>query len=179
MSRVHDALRKAERMGTSSPEGADPAPGETVSDSRPLALPEENGIDIPAARLPAFPDAPSRGEPRELKVDWGAFLSRCRTIPFRPAAEAHLIDIQRPHEAPGEEFRTLRTRLNHMQSQQDLHAIVVASASPAEGKAFTAVNLALAQAHLETPVLLADLDLRRPVVHTQFQCDKGPGFSDF
>jgi len=33
---------------------------------------------------------------------------------------------------------------------------VVTSASPAEGKTFTAVNLALTQAQLESPVLLAD-----------------------
>ena len=80
---------------------------------------------------------------------------------------------------PAEEFRSLRTRLNHLQSQQDLHFIVVTSASPAEGKTFTAVNLALAQSQLETPVLLADLDLRRPVVHNLFQCERAPGFSDF
>ncbi|HKD08040.1 MAG TPA: CpsD/CapB family tyrosine-protein kinase [Bryobacteraceae bacterium] len=180
MSRVHDALRKAEqRMETSSPEGADPAPREVASDPRSLALPEETEVDVPVGRTPAFPGGVTRGESRELKVDWRTFLSRCRTIPFRPAPEAHLIDIERPHEAPGEEFRTLRTRLNHMQSQQDLHAIVVTSASPAEGKTFTAVNLALAQAHLEHPVLLIDLDLRRPVVHNMLQCERSPGFSDF
>jgi receptor protein-tyrosine kinase len=66
-----------------------------------------------------------------------------------------------------------------MQAQQDLRVIVCTSASPAEGKTFTACNLALAQAQLELPVLLADLDLRRPVVHQQFQCERSPGFSDF
>jgi receptor protein-tyrosine kinase len=100
-------------------------------------------------------------------------------VPFHPAPEAHLIDMDRPHEVPGEEFRSLRTRLNHMQSQQDLHTIVVTSASPAEGKTFTAINLALAQAQLESPVLIADLDLRRPVIHNMFQCERSPGFSDF
>src|SRR6202040_2721957 len=97
--------------------------------------------------------------------DWRNLLLRCRAIPFHPAPEAHLIDIERPHELPGEEFRSLRTRLNHMQTLQDLHAIVVTSASPAEGKTFTALNLALAQAQLESPVLIVDLDLRRPVIH--------------
>jgi capsular exopolysaccharide synthesis family protein len=66
-----------------------------------------------------------------------------------------------------------------MQAQQDLKVIVCTSASPAEGKTFTACNLALAQAQLEAPVLLADFDLRRPVVHQQFQCERTPGFSDF
>src|SRR5580692_9044682 len=101
--------------------------------------------------------------------------SRCwipgRTMCRRclPAPETHLIDPDKPHEVPAEEFRSLRTRLNHLQSQQDLHSLVVTSASPAEGKSFTAVNLALAQSQLETPILLADLDLRRPVIHNLFQ----------
>jgi receptor protein-tyrosine kinase len=181
MSRVHDALRKAEqRQEPPPPEGAALAPAASVPDPRSLPLPEER-VDVPPppADLAAFPGALSRGEPSDLKVDWRNFLSRCRPIPFRPAPEAHLVDIERPHIAPGEEFRTLRTRLNHMQNQQDLHSIVVTSASPAEGKTFAAVNLALAQAHLEHPVLLVDLDLRRPVVHNMLQCERTPGFSDF
>ena len=114
-----------------------------------------------------------------MEPDWRNFLALCKTIPFRPAPETHLINSERPHDVPAEEFRSLRTRLNHVQSQQDLHSLVVTSASPAEGKTFTAVNLAIAQAQLESPVLLADLDLRRPVVHNLFQCDRSPGFSDF
>jgi len=154
-----------------------------------LALSGENGLETPPGdldlrgidQLAADGAQLIRREKRELQVDWRSFLSRCATIPFKPAPEAHLIgpDGIGPSEGPAEEFRSLRTRLNHMQSMQDLHCILVTSASPAEGKTFTACNLALAQSQLETPVLLADLDLRRPVVHTQFQCEKGPGFSDF
>jgi receptor protein-tyrosine kinase len=116
----------------------------------------------------------------ELKVDWSTLLQNAPAIPFKPAPEGHLIDIDHPNEVPGEEFRSLRTRLNHLQTQQPLHSVVVTSASPAEGKTFTAVNLALAQAQLaENPILLADLDLRRPVIHHLFQTDRSPGFSDF
>jgi protein-tyrosine kinase len=180
MSRVHDALRKAEQLLEAPSDdglGAD-------SDPRALTVPDENdlaeratAIDVPHSSVSSRGIA--RTESRELQVDWRNLLTRCKTIPFKPAPETHLINVERPHEVPGEEFRTLRTRLNHMQSQQDLHAIVVTSASPAEGKTFTAMNLALAQAQLELPVLIADLDLRRPVVHNMFQCEKSPGFSDF
>ena len=181
MSRVHEALRKAEQLLEAPPEESlDSMDGA----SRSLTVPEEGEvaeqplpIEVPHSSVSARGMA--RTESRELKVDWRNFLARCKTIPFKPAPEAHLINVERPHEVPGEEFRTLRTRLNHMQSQQDLHAIVVTSASPAEGKTFTAINLALAQAQLELPVLIADLDLRRPVVHNMFQCEKSPGFSDF
>ncbi|MES1261399.1 MAG: CpsD/CapB family tyrosine-protein kinase [Acidobacteriota bacterium] len=185
MSRVHDALRRAEQLLEAPPSGDGPEAIDGDSpESRSLVVAEE-GLLTGQEDLFAAPygEPPSnsmvRPEPKGIQVDWRNFLSKCKVIPFHPAPEAHLIDIERPHEVPGEEFRSLRTRLNHMQSQQDLHTIVVTSASPAEGKTFSAINLALAQAQLELPVLIADLDLRRPVIHNMFQCEKSPGFSDF
>ena len=55
-------------------------------------------------------------------------------MPFRVATDSLLIDVTRPHEAPMEEFRMLRTRLNHMKSLQPIHSVIVTSASngPAE-----------------------------------------------
>jgi len=82
-------------------------------------------------------------------------LTEVMVVPFSPAPESHLLDLNNSHETPAEEFRTLRTRLNHLQSLQPLHTIVVTSPSPAEGKTFTAVNLALAQSHLAESSALA------------------------
>jgi protein-tyrosine kinase len=63
---------------------------------------------------------------------------------------------------------------------QPLHTVVVTSPSPAEGKTFSAVNLALAQAHLtENSVLLGDFDLRRPIIHNLLQIGRAPGLSDY
>ena len=91
-----------------------------------------------------------------------------------------MLDLNTSHETPAEEFRTLRTRLNHLQTLQPLHTVVVTSPSPAEGKTFCSVNLALAQAHLtESSVLLGDFDLRRPIVHNLLQVDRSPGLSDY
>lgn len=179
MSRVHDALRRAEQMldGT-----LDPASME--NDGRSLVIKDEavvaeaaDSVEMPNPA--AAPKGLMRPETGGMQIDARSFLARCKSIPFRPAPEAHLINPDEPHDGASEEFRSLRTRLNHMQAQQDLRVIVCTSASPAEGKTFTACNLALAQAQLELPVLLADLDLRRPVVHQQFQCERSPGFSDF
>jgi len=179
MSRVHDALRRAEQLLDGTLDGPP-----TENDGRALVVTDDTGLA--ATQDPAEvakPAAPSKGlmrpETGGLQIDARAFLSRCKTIPFRPAPEAHLINPEEPHDGASEEFRSLRTRLNHMQAQQDLRVVVCTSASPAEGKTFTACNLALAQAQLELPILLADLDLRRPVVHQQFQCERTPGFSDF
>jgi protein-tyrosine kinase len=179
MSRVNDARRRATQLPDELSDGTPvvglpPSDFSAESEMPELPLPDNTTAsdNPPSNRL-------ARQEPRQVEPDWGNFLALCKTIPFRPAPETHLINSERPHDVPAEEFRSLRTRLNHVQSQQDLHSLVVTSASPAEGKTFTAVNLAIAQAQLESPVLLADLDLRRPLVHNLFQCDRSPGFSDF
>jgi len=155
MSRVHDALRRAEMaglMGTAPPAGAPPLPPN-----------------------PAAPEAyPAAGTFSH------AALEGVVEVPYTPAPESHLLDLQSGHETPAEEFRTLRTRLNHLQTLQPLHTVVVTSPSPAEGKTFTAMNLALSEAHLsENMVLLGDFDLRRPIVHALFQVERSPGLSDY
>jgi receptor protein-tyrosine kinase len=117
--------------------------------------------------------------PTRLNIHPG-LLADVAKVAYQPALESHLLDLTNSHETPAEEFRTLRTRLNHLQTLQPLHTIIVTSPSPAEGKTFTAVNLALAQSHLtETSVLLADFDLRRPVIHNLLQVERAPGLSDF
>jgi protein-tyrosine kinase len=180
VSKVHDALRRAEDLletgDHAAADDADARQLKVADDAAVSAAQSTVEVPRPAARSSS---GLTRAELRQPDVDWRNFLARCQVIPFRPAPETHLIDAERPHEVPAEEFRSLRTRLNHLQSQQDLRSIVVTSPSPAEGKTFSAVNLALAQAQLENPVLLADLDLRRPVVHSLLQCDRAPGFSDF
>ncbi|MBI1791831.1 MAG: CpsD/CapB family tyrosine-protein kinase [Acidobacteria bacterium] len=101
-------------------------------------------------------------------------------VPFNPAPESHLIDLHRPMETPSEEFRSLRTKINHMQTLQPIHTVVITSPSPAEGKSFTTMNLALAESHLaDNMVLCADFDLRRPTLHNLLQVDRVPGVSDY
>jgi receptor protein-tyrosine kinase len=154
MSRVHDALRRAEQAVAVSPPGTVEAPAVTAV-ATPAIAPSSLGVS-----------------PELLK--------RVPTVPFNPARDSHIIDLSRPHETPAEEFRTLRTRLNHLQTQQPIHTVVLTSASPAEGKSFAAVNLAIAEAQLENnTTLLIDCDFRRPVVHSLFQIDRSPGLTDF
>jgi protein-tyrosine kinase len=115
-----------------------------------------------------------------MTLNLPSLLSLLEEHPFNPAPESHLIDLHRPMETPSEEFRSLRTKLNHMQRLQSLHTVVVTSASPGEGKSFTAMNLALAESHLaDNSVLVADFDLRRPTLHNLLQVERSPGISDY
>jgi capsular exopolysaccharide synthesis family protein len=149
MSRVHDALRRAEQAGAPAPGAGGPRP-----DARAAAI-----------------DSP-------LSLD--GLLEMVKTIPYNPSPDALVIDALHPQEAPTEEFRTLRTRLNHMQSLQPIHTAVITSPSPAEGKSFAATNLALAEAQLSGNLtLLCDFDFRRPIVHSLLQTDRSPGITDY
>jgi receptor protein-tyrosine kinase len=153
MSRVHDALRRAEQSGLLSP---------------PMARQHHDG------------NGSAVGSMIETGLNLTGLLEQIEEVPYRAAADSLLIDNSRPHEAPMEEFRTLRTRLNHMKSLQPIHSIVVTSPSPAEGKSLSAANLALAESHLAgNPTLLGDFDFRRPIVHTLFGIDRSPGITDF
>jgi protein-tyrosine kinase len=157
MSRVHDALRRAEQSGVISLENG----------SLPAVAPGNGTVRL------AIEDATPGGLHPSI-------LENVPEVAFQPAPESHLLDLQHSHETPAEEFRTLRTRLNHLQTLQPLHTIVISSPSPAEGKTFTAVNLALAESHLsESRVLLGDFDLRRPLIHNLFQIDRAPGLTDY
>lgn len=159
MSRVHDALRRAEQGGKNAP----PPASRVVS----AAL---EGRNAGASSTGLLDSSPSMA----------GLLDLVKEIPFRTATDSLLIDANRPHEAPMEEFRTLRTRLNHMKTLQPIHTVVVTSPSPAEGKSLSAANLALAQSHLAgNTTLLADFDFRRPIVHTLFGIDRGPGITDY
>ncbi len=81
---------------------------------------------------------------------------------------------------PSEEFRTLRTRLEQLQATRAVQTVLVASPSRGDGKTFTAVNLALAEAQLaDNPTLLCDFDLRSPTLHGAFRIERSPGISDY
>ena len=162
MSRVHDALRRAEQANKGS--------------LPPVQLPQESASPVPPESRPV---TSGTGLLEPVAIGSG-LLELVQEIPYRTATDSLLIDATRPHEPPMEEFRTLRTRLNHMKSLQPIHTVVVTSPSPAEGKSLSAANLALAQSHLNGNLtLLADFDFRRPIVHTLFGIDRGPGITDY
>lgn len=152
MSRVHDALRRAEQLNPGREQM--PAPG------GPLPRNASGG----GAEAPAMQ----------------GLIEQIQEVAWDPNPDAHIIDHTKVSVAPAEEFRSLRTRLNHIQGLQQLHSLVVTSASPAEGKSFSAANLAVVQSHLHgNMTLLCDFDFRRPIIHSMFQIDRSPGLTEY
>jgi receptor protein-tyrosine kinase len=176
MSRVHDALRKAAQqdkpeLPKSTPRAELPPPSSEPPSSENDALPPSSAVAAPSAvALDIAADVD----------DLEAIIRNATVVPYNPAKGALLVSPANPREAPAEEFRSLRTRLNHMQTLQPLHTLLVTSASPAEGKSFTAMNLAVSQAQLaDKRILLADFDFRRPSVDKNFQVNSSPGLTDY
>jgi protein-tyrosine kinase len=79
-----------------------------------------------------------------------------------------------------EQFRTLRSRLYQLRSNQPLRTVLITSSLPAEGKTFVANNLA--QAIVRQPdrrALLIDADLRCSRLHEPLGAPPAPGLTDY
>ena len=166
MSRIHEALKKAEQERALS----QPA-REAMSTALDTSI-EPAGVYSSAAVMTSAPPAISSAS--------DSLLTRCRQTNWSPDPKTMLFFSGEEH-APGmEEFRTLRSRLYQAREKQPLTKLLITSALPKEGKSFTAANLAqvIVRQHGRR-VLLIDADLRNPQLHKLLGAEPGPGLSDY
>lgn len=90
-----------------------------------------------------------------------------------------LIIDQDPKSPIAEIFRTLRTNLQFMTSNQGLRTLLVTSSVPGEGKSWVSANLAVAFAGEGKKVALIDSDMRKGRIHGIFEIEKTPGLSNY
>ena len=181
MSRIHEALKKAEQDRAASQGGSIPAPPRFVPAAAPaITAMEESPVAVaagsPAAAVP-FPSAiPSFASPFSLD----ALLARCPQLQWKPDEKTMLFFNGDDSARGTEEFRTLRSRLYHAREKMALKKVLVTSALPKEGKSFTAANLAqvMVKQHGRR-VLLIDADLRGPRLHLMLGTTSSPGLSDY
>ena len=191
MSRVHDALRKAAHEKSDAGRSA-PNPSRAAVTARLPEAAEQPGSSIATddtATNPDYVPAPILAHEQTTAIFGNAavdlerledFIRQAPSITFSPAPDALLVNPLKPKDPPAEEFRSLRTRLNHIQDTQPLHTLVISSASPGEGKSFTACNLAMSQAQLRGKrILLADFDFRRPSIDRIFGLKGAVGLTDY
>ncbi len=76
-----------------------------------------------------------------------------------------------------EAYKSVRTNLLFLLSENDSRSVVISSASGGEGKSTTAVNLAIVCSQLGSKVLLIDTDLRRPTIHRKMHLPNEQGIS--
>jgi len=176
MSRIHEALKKAEQERAASQGGAVPP---SFADT-PVAD-EPVFTDSPAAASSPAGSAAHLGMPAftsPLSID--TLLARCPQTEWTPDMATMLFMNGDDSVRGTEEFRTLRSRLYHLREKMTLKTLLVTSALPKEGKSFTAANLAqvIVRQHGRR-VLLIDADLRGPRLHLMLGTQPGPGLSDY
>lgn len=165
MSRIHEALKKAEQERATMQGGVvQPVSGEAavseVGDPGPPPIPV--GSTVFSSTTPE------------------AMLARCPQREWKPDPVAALFMNGNDSARGTEEFRTLRSRLYQLREKMALKSLLVTSALPKEGKSFTASNLAqvFVRQHGRR-VLLIDADLRGPRLHLMLGTSAGPGLSEY
>lgn len=175
MSRIHDALKKAEQDHT-----PDPHSEAAVKPAEPLlspVSPREERTETEPARGKEFSLRPLQGGGPMTLEGW---ISECPSAPWKLDRRAILFADPKARQIGMEEFRTLRTRLIQMREKLPLQTILVTSALPGEGKTFVAANLAQGFVQqLGRRVLLIDGDLRLSRMHHLLGAALTPGLSDF
>jgi len=98
--------------------------------------------------------------------------------PQSAGARLPLVIAEAPHSHLAEQFRQLRTRLQHAASLDTTRSILVTSPGPGDGKSTVATNLAAGLALNGRRILLVDANFRRPELHRIFGIANERGFSD-
>lgn len=90
-----------------------------------------------------------------------------------------LVAHRDPKSPVSENFRTLRTNIQFMNTNKKLKTLLVTSTMPGEGKSWVASNLAVTFAQAGKRVILIDADMRKGRVFSIFGVTPRPGLSNY
>lgn len=94
--------------------------------------------------------------------------------------DPRIVAFHDPKSAVAEQFRTLRTNIQAINSKYPIKTITITSSIHNEGKTITAINLAISMAHdlNKKSILLVDGDLRRAKISKYLGLNSEVGLSD-
>jgi len=180
MSRIHEALKKAEQERATiataetavAPLQVESAAEATVAPTRTNEMPLQSGDMLSRTVVT------SRGSGEYLRFD--DLRARCAHPVWHLDPNVNVFVNTDSTTGGSEQFRTLRSRLYQMRSNQPLRTLLVTSSIPTEGKTFVTNNLA--QAIVRQPdrrALIIDADLRRSRLHVPLGAPSSPGLTDY
>src|ERR1700735_98926 len=176
MSRITEALKKAEQERASSP--LNDVSAISPAELHILAVESNAGPLTGSRESMARPEVAVTSSSDYLRFD--DLRKKCAHPEWHldPNVNVFMNSALSAHGA--EQFRTLRSRLYQMRSSQPLKTLLVTSSVPAEGKTF--VTNTLAQSIVRQPdrrVLIIDADLRCSRLHVPLGAPASPGLTEY
>jgi protein-tyrosine kinase len=166
MSRIHEALKKAELERIS-----------TYGDFAASAL--EVQEKTPSVGGPVLAQPPIVTIEPQPNIRFEDLQTRCIQLWQQPDRQTNVFNPGSSAKA-AEQFRTLRSRLYQYRMSQPLKTLLITSAISGEGKTFVGTNLGHAIARQsERRVLLIDADLRQSQMHVSLGAQSSPGLTDY
>ena len=174
MSRIHDALKRAETdQALLRPKPDDADVQGVLRHTTNTAV--DTTTSLGESAVASDPILPSTTV--QLSRDEIELLPQGK---WRPESDMLFLSNNEDNGWGMEEFRTLRSRLYRLRDRKALRTIMVGSALPGEGKTFVAANLAQVLARqLGKRALLIDCDLRKASLHEHLGTNAMPGLADY
>jgi protein-tyrosine kinase len=161
MSRIHEALKRAELRQTTPDTETMPSPDPRAAGASVVSL-DETRAD-------------------SSLVEMERALVSCPPTAWKPDLNTMLFFAPEEGRPGMEQFRTLRSRLGLARNDRpNLKKVLISSALPQEGKSTVAANLAQVIVYKDGPrVLLIDADLRTPCLHQELGAPAAPGLAEY
>ena len=153
MSRIHEALKRAEQERAASQGGSSADPGRAVDTAAPDAAPLATAVETAGSHAVAA--APAFSSP----FTFDTLLARCPQASWTPDSKTMLFFNAEEQGYGTEEFRTLRSRLYQIREKRPLKKVLVRQ----QGRR----------------ALLIDADLRSPRLHINLGTNSEPGLSEY
>lgn len=178
MSRIHEALKKAEQERAAA-QVAEPVVSVVAATPTPDNASSAVAVARPAATAVLRPPAgPEESTSEFLRFE--ELRARCTHPVWKPDSNVNIFFNPNLSARGAEQFRTLRSRLYQLRNTLTMKTLLVTSSIPGEGKTFVSNNLAQAiTRQQDRRVLLIDADIRCSRLHVPLGAPSSPGLTDY
>ena len=97
----------------------------------------------------------------------------------RTYSDSPYIVSENPRSSFTEMFRIVRTRIEFLSQRKTDITIMVSSSESGDGKTYFCINMASAYAMASKRTLLVDMDIRKPSIYKQLDCNNDLGVSNY
>jgi protein-tyrosine kinase len=188
MSRIHEALKKAEQDRSAGHASDAAAPRQEPPEPNPAPAAIESQPPTPIENAPRNVQAPAlqTTEPQTTaaiataSTELETIRDTCAQPQWHPDPRQNIFLDAKLGAHAAEQFRTLRSKLYEIRATKNLRTVLVTSAIPQEGKTWVTNNLAQAIVRqADRRALIIDADLRASRLHVSLGAPSLPGLTDY